>query len=137
MKATGCKKIYNAENIIEAEMLVEMLKENGIAAFTQEPSSSVAAYGVAGFGVYGVDIWAEADEAEKAVQIIEEIENLWIQRMRNKRIERNTESLPLAASPENMTMKIRAVLITMIISTALGSISSLKFPYDRYAITIQ
>ena len=48
MKATGCKKIYNAENIIEAEMLVEMLKENGIAAFTQEPSSSVAAYGVAG-----------------------------------------------------------------------------------------
>ena len=70
MKATGCKKIYNAENIIEAEMLVE----NGIAAFTQEPSSSVAAYGVAGFGVYGVDIWAEADEAEKAVQIIEEIE---------------------------------------------------------------
>ena len=55
--------------------------------------------------------------------------------MRNKRIERNTESL--AASPENMTMKIRAVLITMIISTALGSISSLKFPYDRYAITIQ
>lgn len=57
--------------------------------------------------------------------------------MRNKRIERNTESLPLAASPENMTMKIRAVLITMIISTALGSISSLKFSYDRYAITIQ
>ena len=42
MKLTGCKKIYNAENIIEAEMLVEMLKENGIAAFTQEPSSSVA-----------------------------------------------------------------------------------------------
>lgn len=34
----------------------------------------IAAYGVAGFGVYGVDIWAEADEAEKAVQIIEEIE---------------------------------------------------------------
>ena len=28
MKVTGCKKIYNAENIIEAEMLVEMLKEN-------------------------------------------------------------------------------------------------------------
>ena len=51
-----------------------LLKENGIAAFTQEPSSSVAAYGVAGFGVYGVDIWAEADEAKKAVQIIEEIE---------------------------------------------------------------
>ena len=28
MKVTGCKKIYNAENIMEAEMLVEMLKEN-------------------------------------------------------------------------------------------------------------
>ena len=48
MKVTGCKKIYNAENIIEAEMLVEMLKENGIAAFTQEPSSSVAAYELPG-----------------------------------------------------------------------------------------
>ena len=69
MKVTGCKKIYNAENIMEAEMLVEMLKENGIAAFTQEPSSSVAAYGVAGFGVYGVDIWAEADEAKKQCRL--------------------------------------------------------------------
>lgn len=57
--------------------------------------------------------------------------------MRNKRIERNTESLPLAAPPENMTMKIRAVLITMIISTALGSISSLKYPYDNYTIDMQ
>ncbi len=27
MKVTGCKKIYNAENIMEAEMLVEMLKK--------------------------------------------------------------------------------------------------------------
>ena len=63
-KNLQCRKLYG----------LEMLKENGIAAFTQEPSSSVAAYGVAGFGVYGVDIWAEADEAEKAVQIIEEIE---------------------------------------------------------------
>ena len=52
-----------------------MLKENGIAAFTQEPGSSVAAYGVAGVGVCGVDIWTEADEAEKALQIIEEIED--------------------------------------------------------------
>ena len=74
MKVTGCKKNYTSENIIESEMLWDMLSENVIAAFTQEPSSSVAAYGVAGFGVYGVDIWTEADEAEKAVQIIEEIE---------------------------------------------------------------
>lgn len=69
MKATGCKKIYNAENIIEAEMLVEMLKENGIAAFTQEPSSSVAAYGVAGFGVYGVDIWQRRMKQKKQCRL--------------------------------------------------------------------
>ena len=74
MKVTGCKKIYNAENIMEAEMLVEMLKENGIAAFTQEASSSVSAYGVAGFGIYGVDIWVSVDVAESALKIIEEIE---------------------------------------------------------------
>lgn len=60
--------------IIEAEMLVEMLKENGIAAFTQEASSSVSAYGVVGFGIYGVDIWVSVDVEEDALKIIEEIE---------------------------------------------------------------
>ena len=75
MKETGYKKIYNAENIIEAEMLIEMLKENGIAAFTQESGSSISAYGVAGFGIFGVDIWTSVEEAESALQIIEEIKN--------------------------------------------------------------
>ena len=35
-------KIYNAQNIVETEQLVEMLKQNGIAAFSQEAGANVA-----------------------------------------------------------------------------------------------
>lgn len=48
-------------------------KENGITAFIQELSSSVSVYGVVGFEIYGIDIWMDVDEAEKALQIREEI----------------------------------------------------------------
>ncbi|MDU2988967.1 MAG: helix-turn-helix transcriptional regulator, partial [Lachnospiraceae bacterium] len=47
-------KIYNAQNIVETEQLVEMLKQNGIAAFSQEAGANVAMHGAPGFGIYGV-----------------------------------------------------------------------------------
>ena len=68
-------KIYNAENIVETEQLVEMLKQNGIAAFSQEAGANVAMHGAPGFGIYGVDIFVKTDDAEKAVQLIKEINN--------------------------------------------------------------
>ena len=68
-------KIYNAQNIVETEQLVEMLKQNGIAAFSQEAGANVAMHGAPGFGIYGVDIFVKTDDAKKAVQLIKEINN--------------------------------------------------------------
>ena len=68
-------KIYNAQNIVETEQLVEILKQNGIAAFSQEAGANVAMHGAPGFGIYGVDIFVKTDDAEKAVQLIKEINN--------------------------------------------------------------
>ena len=68
-------KIYNAQNIVETEQLVEMLKQNGIAAFSQEAGANVAMHGAPGFGIYGVDVFVKTDDAEKAVQLIKEINN--------------------------------------------------------------
>ena len=68
-------KIYNAQNIVETEQLVEMLKQNGIAAFSQEAGANVAMHGAPGFGIYGVDIFVKTDDAEKAVQLIKESNN--------------------------------------------------------------
>ena len=68
-------KIYNAQNIVETEQIMEMLKQNGIVAFSQEPGANVAMHVVSGFGIYGVDIFVKTDDAEKAVQLIKEINN--------------------------------------------------------------
>ena len=72
---TEWKKIYNAQNIVETERLVEMLKQNGIAAFSQEAGVNVVMHGALGFGIYGVDILVKTYDAEKAVQLIKEINN--------------------------------------------------------------
>ena len=68
-------KIYNAQNIIETEQLMEMLRQNGIMAFSQEASANVAMHGAHGFGIYGMDIFVKTDDAENAVEVIKEIRN--------------------------------------------------------------
>ena len=68
-------KIYNAQNIVETEQLVEMLKQSEIEAFSQEAGANVAMHGAPGFGIYGVDIFVKTDDAEKAVQLIKKINN--------------------------------------------------------------
>ena len=68
-------KIYNAQNIVETEQLVEMLKQNGIAAFSQEAGANIAMHGAPGFGIYGVDIFVKTDDAEKAAELVKEIRN--------------------------------------------------------------
>lgn len=68
---TSCTKIYNAKDIVEAGKLIELLKEHGITAFSQEASANVAMHGVAGFGIYGVEVFVGTDEAKKAMEIIE------------------------------------------------------------------
>ncbi len=67
----GCTKIYNAKDIVEAGRIVELLKEHGIAAFSQEAGASVSMHGASGFGMYGIDVLVETDEVKRALQIIE------------------------------------------------------------------
>ena len=44
-------KLCNVHDIIEAERMIELLKENGIAAFSQESGDGVSVYSTAGFGL--------------------------------------------------------------------------------------
>lgn len=74
-------KICNTKDIVEAERIIELLKEHGITAFSQEASANVAMHGVSGFGIYGVDIFVRTDDVEKTVQLIKEINSQEIQRM--------------------------------------------------------
>lgn len=66
-------KIYNAQNIVETEQIMEMLKQNGIVAFSQESGANVAMHGAPGFGIYDVDIFVKTDDAEKAAELVKEI----------------------------------------------------------------
>ena len=71
---TSCTKIYNAKDIVEAGKIIELFKEHGITAFSQEASTNVAMHGMSGFGIYGVDVFVETDEAERAIQILEDMD---------------------------------------------------------------
>lgn len=64
------KKVYNAVNIIEAEEIVAILKDNGIPAYYQNSPRNVTGYHISGFGMYGVDIFVDDSDAEKAFEIL-------------------------------------------------------------------
>lgn len=66
----GCVKLCNVHDIIEAERIIELLKENEIAAFSQESGDGVSVYSTVGFGLYGVDIFVEAKNEEQAKKLI-------------------------------------------------------------------
>ena len=76
ISTSACIKIYNARDVVEAGRLIELLNENGIAAFSQEAGASVALHNATGFGIYGVDVLVRTDEAEKAAQVINAIKNI-------------------------------------------------------------
>ena len=66
-----CVKLCNVHDIIEAERMIELLKENGIAAFSPESGDGVSVYSTAGFGLYGVDVFVEAKNEEQARKFID------------------------------------------------------------------
>ena len=66
-----CVKLCNVHDIIEAERMIELLKENGIAAFSQESGDCVSVYSTAGFGLYCVDVFVEAKNEEQARKLID------------------------------------------------------------------
>ena len=59
-------RIYNAQDAIEAEEIVTLLKEKGISAYYQNSSSGVTAHSMSGFSLYGADILVDEADAEKA-----------------------------------------------------------------------
>ena len=65
------KKIYNAADVIEAERIAAVLKENDIPSYYQDSPGNVTAYGVQGFGLYGVDVFVDDSDEEKAKSILE------------------------------------------------------------------
>lgn len=69
--ANSMTKLCNVENIIIAQTLINVLKENDINAYSQESSPSVVAYNTSGFGLYGIDIYTTTANARKASEIVE------------------------------------------------------------------
>jgi transcriptional regulator with XRE-family HTH domain len=63
-------KVYNAKDIVTAQILKDLLKEENVEVFVQNSGSEVAGHSTPGFGIYGVDIYTTEDNAEKAVRII-------------------------------------------------------------------
>ncbi len=72
MRVMKMVKIYNAENVVEAEAIVSLLKENGIPAYHQNSPGGVAAHSMSGFSLYGVDIFVDEADAEKAKRLLAE-----------------------------------------------------------------
>ena len=64
------KKVYNAVNVLEASEIMILLKENGIPSFYQNASAGVVAHDVSGFGIFGVDVFVNDSDLEKAREII-------------------------------------------------------------------
>ncbi len=65
-------RIYNARDVLEAQEIVGILKENGIPAFFQDSARGVAGHDVSGFGLFGVDVFIDEPDEEKALKILGE-----------------------------------------------------------------
>ena len=65
-------KIYNAGDSLEANRIVEIMKENDITAYTMESGSGSYLAIQQGFSIYGQDIYVSTDDKEKAKKIIDE-----------------------------------------------------------------
>lgn len=73
------KKIYNARDEIEANMLESYLESAGIAAYSQESGSGEYLKISGGFSVFGRDVFvddADEEEARKIVDAVIENENV-------------------------------------------------------------
>ena len=73
-------KIYNASDSLEANRIIEILKENNITSYSIESGSGSYLAIQQGFSVFGQDIYVTEEDKEKAQEIInefvEELNNL-------------------------------------------------------------
>lgn len=70
--ATGPVKVYNANDSIDAQRIIDLLKDENIIAFSQGSGSGDYLSISQGFSVYGVDIYVDASDVESAKAIIAE-----------------------------------------------------------------
>lgn len=73
MEAMHPVKIFSAPDKITAEMLLELLKQNGIPAYRQGRGSGGYMDIYAGNSLFGEDIYVDEDDAVHASQLIQEI----------------------------------------------------------------
>lgn len=67
------KSVYNARDEIEANMILECLKQADIEGYAQGNGSGEYMKIVQGFSVFGQDIYVEDEDADKAKAIIDGI----------------------------------------------------------------
>ena len=69
-------KIYNAKDIIEANCIMTYLKEAGINAYCMDSGLASHTHGVSGFGVFGVDVFVDSGDAERAIEVLKDMPEL-------------------------------------------------------------
>ncbi len=63
-------KIYNASNVLEAELVAAILREHGITSNLQNAPGNVIVHEVHGFGFFGIDVYIDEEDAERAIEIL-------------------------------------------------------------------
>ncbi|WP_238724320.1 putative signal transducing protein [Diplocloster agilis] len=73
MRAMREVKIYSAEDRVQADMILEVLKKNDIPAFRQGVGSGGIMDVYGGNSIFGEDIIVDRDDAKRAVEVLRTI----------------------------------------------------------------
>ena len=73
MEAMRPVKVYSAADKVEAGMLMNLLEGNGIPSFKQGPGIGGFMEIKYGFSIYGQDIYVDEQDAERAMELIQEV----------------------------------------------------------------
>ncbi len=66
-------KVFNAADQIQAEMIHDHLKQNGIESMSKQPGTGEYMSIAMGYSVYGTDIYVLEDQKAKAEALINEL----------------------------------------------------------------
>ncbi|MBU9728444.1 putative signal transducing protein [Diplocloster modestus] len=73
MRAMREVKIYSAEDRVQADIILEVLKKNDIPAFRQGLGSGGIMDIYGGNSIYGEDIIVDSDDVERALEVLRTI----------------------------------------------------------------
>jgi len=66
-------KVFNAKDIVEANYIINYLKDAGIIAYCMDSGLAPRTHGVPGFGVFGVDVYVDDSDAKRAAEVLKKI----------------------------------------------------------------